>query len=159
VSSLAPHSEPLSTIFAIPASTSEEGTESNPIVLEGISAEDFSNFIRWVYHIDWNPVTVSEAVYLGIINVCQLYFIESGMKFAVHGLQAYAILAQAREAIDHEVRLIAACTPPFVSDPSWKCTNHALCTKAWKDVWWNIIGRALLHPMRPTHLSDLMDLI
>ena len=54
VSSLAPHSEPLSTIFAIPPSTSEandEGTELNPIILAGISAEDFSNFIRWVYHV------------------------------------------------------------------------------------------------------------
>jgi hypothetical protein len=54
ISSLAPHSEPLSTIFAIPPSTSnlnDEGTESNPIILEGISAEDFSNFIRWVYHV------------------------------------------------------------------------------------------------------------
>jgi len=75
------------------------------------------------------------------------------------GFEAYAILAQAREAIDHEVRLIAACAPPFVTDPSWECTNHALCTKAWKDIWWNIIARALLHPMRPTHLSNLIDLI
>jgi hypothetical protein len=52
ISSIAPHSEPLSTIFAIPPSTSkDEGTESNPIILEDISAEDFSNFIRWVYHV------------------------------------------------------------------------------------------------------------
>ena len=28
--------------------------------------------------------------------------------------EAYAILAQAQEAIDHEARLIAACAPPFV---------------------------------------------
>lgn len=75
------------------------------------------------------------------------------------GFEAYAIIAQAREAIDHEVRLIAACAPPFVIDPSWECTNHALCTKIWKEVWWNIIGHALLHPMRPTHLSDLIDLL
>ena len=180
---------------------------------------------------DWNPVTDSEGVYLGIINVCQLYLIESGMKFAIHGLQglqlepsrmiqlalqynltdfvkpavtklfkpipidpttfnpeqvaenaqakrgfaplrnltplsraqlgfeAYAILAQAREAIEHETRLIAACAPPIAIDPSWECMNHTLCTKIWKEVWWNIIGRALLHPMRPTLLSDLIDLL
>ena len=28
-----------------------DSVESNPIILAGISAEDFSNFIQWVYHV------------------------------------------------------------------------------------------------------------
>ena len=45
------HSEPIRNIFEIPPSVANEGTESNPIFLEGLSAEEFSSFLSWIYHV------------------------------------------------------------------------------------------------------------
>lgn len=49
---LTAHSNPLNQIFNIPTSTeSSEGTEANPIIIEGIYADEFSQFVLWVYHV------------------------------------------------------------------------------------------------------------
>lgn len=46
------YSEPLDLIFGIPAlQTLDEGTEECPIILEGVTVQQFEEFLRWVMHL------------------------------------------------------------------------------------------------------------
>ena len=52
------HSEPLRNLFEIPPSESSEGTEANPVLLEEMESETFSNFLKWLNHMYMLPPQV-----------------------------------------------------------------------------------------------------
>jgi hypothetical protein len=72
------------------------------------------------------------------------------------GLKVYTLLVKGRECIDIEIRRTANVEPEMETDPSWKCTNHELCLKTWKRIWWNIIGRKMLHPDYPMTTAEIL---
>jgi hypothetical protein len=84
----------------------DEGTKSNPIFLEGLSAAEFSSFLRWIYHVcmfvylplcqstkylysDWQPLPQEESLLINILKVARLWMVESGIQYAIHHLEMF----------------------------------------------------------------------
>lgn len=65
------------------------------------------------------------------------------------GIQVYSILVRGKERMEIEMRRTANVEPALAADPDWQCQKHAVCVAVWKQLWWDKIGRKLLHPDRP----------
>jgi hypothetical protein len=77
------------------------------------------------------------------------------------GPKVLLIIVKAREALEHERKLIAAYPPKLPStcdDPCW-CSSRLSCEKVWAEVWWKKVARALLHPCEPCPLSGVVILL
>ena len=75
------------------------------------------------------------------------------------GQKVYSILAKARERLERERKLVAAMPPPMSIAESWECHSHDQCRTVWKDVWWRVIAREILHPTKPLAFSEAPDFI
>lgn len=75
------------------------------------------------------------------------------------GIKVYSLLVQGRERMEAEMRWVAQVPPEMVKDHSWRCTDNKVCASAFKDFWWNKIGRKLLHPSVPSDYTQIPDLI
>jgi hypothetical protein len=81
------------------------------------------------------------------------------------GFRVYTIIVKAKEMLEKERKLIAAYPPPLHSDTlheaerSWLCKNHTLCRRAWKEVWWSVVAKDILHPTKPLPLRDGITLL
>ena len=73
-------------------------------------------------------------------------------------IHLYSIIAKAKEAIEKQHKLIAAC-PPFLPkdtddyQTAW-CVSHATCAKVWADTWWKVEAQSILHPLMPLDLTS-----
>lgn len=60
-------------------------------------------------------------------------------------IRLYSIIAKAKEALENQRKLIAACPPSLPKDsPGFQtvwCTSHATCAKVWADTWWKVVVR------------------
>ncbi|KAF8218004.1 hypothetical protein K438DRAFT_2038529 [Mycena galopus ATCC 62051] len=65
------------------------------------------------------------------------------------------VLVKAQEVLDIETRRTALVPPEMNKDPSWLCTNHSSCLRVWPKVWFDQIGRKLLHPETSIQLKDI----
>ncbi|KAJ7716600.1 hypothetical protein B0H16DRAFT_1741127 [Mycena metata] len=74
---------------------------------------------------------------------------------AALGLRVYGILVKAQELIEVETRWTALVPPQMPNDPSWQCQKHLSCLAAWPKIWFEKIGKWLLHPEKPIHLRDV----
>jgi hypothetical protein len=75
------------------------------------------------------------------------------------GPRVYSVLAKAREKLERERKLVAAMPPPMKVAESWECRSHEQCKAVWKEVWWRVIAKEILHPTRPLPFSEAPDLI
>jgi hypothetical protein len=51
VGGLLQHSDPLRQILEMEPADGSEGTENNPIVVEGVSVQRFESFMTWLNHL------------------------------------------------------------------------------------------------------------
>ncbi|KAK6991708.1 hypothetical protein R3P38DRAFT_1927086 [Favolaschia claudopus] len=75
------------------------------------------------------------------------------------GYPVYIKLVKVQEKIDAETRRTAFVPPEMSKDPSWECTNHASCLRAWPKIWFDQIGRQLLHPDKPLMLRHILPAV
>lgn len=75
------------------------------------------------------------------------------------GQKVYSTLAKARERLERERKLVAAMPPPMDIAESWECHSHDQCRAVWKDVWWRVIAKEVLHPTKPLPFSEAPDLV
>ncbi|KAF8054958.1 hypothetical protein FPV67DRAFT_1681221 [Lyophyllum atratum] len=87
IGKLRQYSEPLDKILSIPPSFATEGTECNPIVLHGLTVEEFESFLMWVNHINWSALDLTEVQLSNIFKCCRLWEIQPGIDFAIHGIE------------------------------------------------------------------------
>lgn len=78
-------------------------------------------------------------------------------------IRLYSIIAKAKEAIEKQCKLIAACPPSLPKDTqdfqtAW-CVSHATCAKVWADTWWKVVARSILHPLRPLEFNTIVDFL
>lgn len=78
-------------------------------------------------------------------------------------IRLYSIIAKAKEAIEKQRKLIAACPPSLPKDSqdfqtAW-CASHATCAKVWADTWWKEVARSILHPLRPLDVNAIVDFL
>jgi hypothetical protein len=53
------------------------------------------------------------------------------------------------EVMEAEMRRTANVETALADDPDWKCETHSVCVAAWRQAWWDKIGRKVLHPDQP----------
>ena len=77
------------------------------------------------------------------------------------GFKVYTVIAQAREVMEHERRILAAYPPSLHILPSSTCSAHLhnRCKEAWMVFWWKKVARAILHPTTPLSLPLTLQLI
>lgn len=51
VGGLLQHSEPLREILQLEPADGSEGTEYNPIIVNGVTVQRFESFMTWVHHL------------------------------------------------------------------------------------------------------------
>ncbi|KAJ7158388.1 hypothetical protein C8R43DRAFT_1124984 [Mycena crocata] len=71
-------------------------------------------------------------------------------------LKGYCILVQGMERMETEIRRTANVEPLMLADPDWRCKKHTVCAAAWKRMWWDRIGRKLLHPDTPIKTHEII---
>ncbi|KAJ6470481.1 hypothetical protein C8R45DRAFT_1078494 [Mycena sanguinolenta] len=71
------------------------------------------------------------------------------------GWKEYSILAKAKEILEEETRRTAFVPPPMDKDPSWECKTHSSCLLVWPKLWFDRIGRELLHANTPLKLKHI----
>ncbi|TFK66805.1 hypothetical protein BDN72DRAFT_859596 [Pluteus cervinus] len=74
------------------------------------------------------------------------------------GFEVYVILMKGRERLAKERHLIATY-PPVRSESTHVGCTIARCDRVWKEVWWMVIARRILHPKLPLPLRDIPDLV
>ncbi|KAJ6626522.1 hypothetical protein B0H10DRAFT_2211119 [Mycena sp. CBHHK59/15] len=72
------------------------------------------------------------------------------------GLKVYSILVRGMERMEIEIKRTANVEPRMVVDPDCQCQNHGACIAAWKRLWWDKIGRKLLHPDKPMKTDTII---
>jgi hypothetical protein len=77
------------------------------------------------------------------------------------GFKVYTIIAQVKEVIEQERQALAAYPPSLLVAPSFSCSvrSHSRCKEAWSGFWWKKVARAILHPMNPLPLTQVLQLI
>jgi hypothetical protein len=71
------------------------------------------------------------------------------------GWKVYSILAKAFEKLEEETRRTAFVPPMMGKDPSYECKNHSSCLSVWPKLWFDKIGRNLLHAIAPIRLNEI----
>ncbi|KAJ7457472.1 hypothetical protein FB451DRAFT_1509776 [Mycena latifolia] len=71
------------------------------------------------------------------------------------GWMVYSKLVKAKEKLEEETRRTAMVAPAIAKDPSWECQNHNSCQSVWPKVWFDKIGKKLLHPTMLMKLSQI----
>jgi hypothetical protein len=78
-------------------------------------------------------------------------------------IRLYSIFAKAKEVIEMQRKLIAACPPSLPKDtqdfPTAWCASHGTCAKVWADTWWKVVVRTLLHPLNPLEVNTIVDFL
>ncbi|KAJ7436840.1 hypothetical protein FB451DRAFT_1570898 [Mycena latifolia] len=72
------------------------------------------------------------------------------------GTKVYSVLVNGMERMEMEIRRTANVEPPLTADPDWQCQKHAMCAAAWKQLWWDKLGRKLLHPDHPIKTDAIL---
>ncbi|KAG6913414.1 hypothetical protein DXG01_007016 [Tephrocybe rancida] len=82
------HSQVLNDIFALPQSFANEGTESNPIFLPGLTSAEFEDYIGWQQNLKRpSPIGTERELYLcNVLKVCHLWNVEHGQEYAISEL-------------------------------------------------------------------------
>jgi hypothetical protein len=77
------------------------------------------------------------------------------------GFKVYTIIARAKEVMERERRALAAYPPSLLVSPSFSCSSrlHSQCKEAWSGFWWKKVARAILHPMNPLPLTQILQLV
>lgn len=71
------------------------------------------------------------------------------------GLKVFSMLVKAKELLDVETRRTALVPPAMGKDPAWECQDHASCLAVWPKIWFERIGKKLLHATTPLKLSQI----
>ncbi|KAJ6624166.1 hypothetical protein B0H10DRAFT_1685839, partial [Mycena sp. CBHHK59/15] len=150
ISMLTKLSPDMGSILSIPdgkdaTDPTREGTELFPLLLPGIEVQEFNDFLYWLYRFsipEWVEPAVM-AIFEGKLSDL------TDMDLSCIGLKVYSILVRGMERMEIEIKRTANVEPPMVVDPDWQCQNHGACIAAWKRLWWDKIGRKLLHPDKP----------
>ncbi|KAG2138191.1 hypothetical protein BD769DRAFT_1663768 [Suillus cothurnatus] len=183
------HSPALEGILAMPSGYDTNGTEQLPIILHQISEEDFTHFLNWVYHISSVPPPPEEQFLVAILKVSHLWMISNSIQFAIDGLEKltlhptrqlelarlYSIPQWIAPAIQEIMPLsLASTTDTEAAQMGFKvytiiawakevmdCSSHlhSQCKEAWSGFWWKKVARAILHPMNPLPLTQILQLV
>ncbi|KDR67114.1 hypothetical protein GALMADRAFT_147338 [Galerina marginata CBS 339.88] len=72
-------------IFGLPAELANEGTETNPVIIDGLKIKEFSSFLKWFDDLKWrrSQDTADEPFLLGVLGVCHKWMIDDGKAWAV----------------------------------------------------------------------------
>ncbi|TFK57898.1 hypothetical protein BDN72DRAFT_748655, partial [Pluteus cervinus] len=83
-------SEAFHELFGIPqdASSPVGREEGHPIRLEGVSADEFTSFLDWLYHIPGASDVFDEAKLLNILKFSHMWICDGAKQFAMNGLNA-----------------------------------------------------------------------
>ncbi|KAG1750998.1 hypothetical protein EDD22DRAFT_957812 [Suillus occidentalis] len=102
----------------------------------------------------WIAPAIREIIPLSLANT-------TDTEAAQMGFKVYTIIAQAKEVIERERRALAAYPPSLLIAPSFSCSvrSHSRCKEAWSGFWWKKVARAILHPMNPLPLTQVLQVI
>ncbi|KAJ7146578.1 hypothetical protein C8R44DRAFT_600290, partial [Mycena epipterygia] len=129
-----------------------EGTELYPLFVPDTSVVEFDDFLQWIYRAftitDWVEPAVRE-----ILDDPLTKLTDDDLKSI--GLKVYSMLVKAKELLDVETRRTALVPPPMGKDPAWECQDHASCLSVWPKIWFERIGKKLLHATTPLKLSEI----
>ncbi|KAJ7165970.1 hypothetical protein C8R46DRAFT_1275372 [Mycena filopes] len=75
------------------------------------------------------------------------------------GLKVYSIIVRGMERLEIEIRRTANVAPKMTSagESDYACSNHNVCATTWKRLWWDKIGRKLLHPDAPIQCDKILE--
>ncbi|KAJ7936584.1 hypothetical protein B0H13DRAFT_2303631 [Mycena leptocephala] len=178
-------SEVMQSILSIPNRKAtdvptREGTLLYPLYLPGTNTQEFNDFLLWLYRAEWDALggdREKERICTHHLKLSDIFAIPDWVRPAVKkilsdnlsrltdddlraiGWKVYSMLVKAKEIQDAETRRIAFVPPTMAKDPSWECQNHASCLSVWPKVWFEKIGRELLHPDIPMRLTDIAAMV
>ncbi|KAJ6543009.1 hypothetical protein B0H19DRAFT_957156, partial [Mycena capillaripes] len=169
VSLLTKLSTNMGEILAIPTGKAigdptQEGTERFPLHLPGLTVQEFEDFLFWVYRIEWKPVTdpaEKERILINLLKISSMWEMDKLLDLsdddAMHmDIKVYSILAKGMQRMEIEMRRTANVEPTMTADPDWECKKHSLCVATWKRLWWDKVGRSLLHPDTPIKTDAIL---
>ncbi|KAJ7433763.1 hypothetical protein FB451DRAFT_1195939, partial [Mycena latifolia] len=163
---------------------SNRGDREVALASAGLTVQEFEDFLTWVYRADQKtasglrcPTTKGANVFTtNLLKVSDLWQIEVGRPTRLSGYQifdgrisdlslidigrigtkVYSVLVNGMERMEMEIRRTANVEPPLTADPDWQCQKHAMCAAAWKQLWWDKLGRKLLHPDHPIKTDAIL---
>lgn len=99
-----------------------------------------------------------------VVNAVPVLLATSAWQLTDHdlelmGARAISIVIKAKEVADEQRKTLAAFPPPLADTPFWGCQTHASCQRVWRDTWWKVIAKAILHPRAPRPLAECIGLI
>jgi hypothetical protein len=102
----------------------------------------------------WIAPAICKIILLSLVNI-------TDTEAAQMGFKVYTIIARAKEVIEQEHRALAAYPPSLLIAPSFSCSvcSHSRCKEAWSGSWWKKVAHAILHPMNPLPLTQVLQLI
>ncbi|KAF8209155.1 hypothetical protein K438DRAFT_1518217, partial [Mycena galopus ATCC 62051] len=151
----------IAQILAIPngkeaGDPTQEGTEGFPLHFAGLKVQEFEDFLFWMYKSEWKPITdveIKERVFINLLKLSSMWEMElsdlDDLDITRIDVKTYSIIAKGMAQMDIEMRRTANVEPPMTTDANWECKKHSACIATWKRLWWDKIGRKLLHPDRP----------
>jgi hypothetical protein len=75
------------------------------------------------------------------------------------GFRTLLVIAKTRDAIEQHRRYIARFPPPVKHSPLCSEDHHKDCASAYEDLWWKVVGRALLDPKYYTSTKLIPSLV
>ncbi|KAJ7214022.1 hypothetical protein GGX14DRAFT_563605 [Mycena pura] len=64
------------------------------------------------------------------------------------GFRVFVLLVKGKECMGTELQRTASVAPK-IDDHNWSCKKPDVCTETFKRLWWEKVGRRLLHPVMP----------
>ncbi|KAJ6568266.1 hypothetical protein DFH09DRAFT_1080660 [Mycena vulgaris] len=174
-------SPPLTAIFGIPAvppamdvSGNEEGTEANPIIIPGITAKQFDDFLSYFFKSRVEEIAVNLLTVGCLWDIHQVTTLRGGLP-STNGFEAAVralipvcalqlgpitlnILFRAKTAIDYERLCVAYVSPKLTTADDLNygdCGTHKTCERVWRENWWTLVGKKILHPKNPMELRNV----
>ncbi|KAK7027076.1 hypothetical protein R3P38DRAFT_2527283 [Favolaschia claudopus] len=184
-----------------------EGTSLYPLFIPGTNAQEFNDFLFWLYLTEWESLgddVEKERMCTHLLKLADMWEIAAAKKYAIHALdmvylspsrrlelagkfaipdwvrpavrrildgklsqlkdddicamgwKVYSMLVNAMEMLGEETRRTALVPPGMIKDPSIQCTDHTSCQSIWPKLWFDKIGRDLLHPKTPMKLGGIV---
>ncbi|KAJ7645240.1 hypothetical protein DFH06DRAFT_1333528 [Mycena polygramma] len=158
----------------------KQGSEANPILLEGFTREVFEDFLAWIYRAEWTPfgstdLEVKERRLVNLLRVGRLWEINEAVQYAKHHLDAMYLPSSRRlqlarmfslydiEWIDQPVRALVTgkldwITPEDIDRLGTKA--YSIIARAKETLWQEIHISCCVPPQlepHPAWVSDAHD--
>lgn len=74
-------------------------------------------------------------------------------------IKVFSIIAKAKETLWYETQLACRVPPELDPNPQWVSDehDHRVCTEVFNEVWWEVIAKKVINPVKPLRFCEIAD--